>query len=167
MPTLSLGKRGALLAHEGKVFRAVPPTIEKVINAVGSGDSFVAGLAVALDRGASPEEALRLAAACGTANVLEAESGVVNPEKVAAIEKEVTNYNRIRTRWEGNTPDKIRAFDKITSYRKPCYIKYQDHPSSDTRPILQSSKKIRILKTHYEIKKATKGMALFRRSPAA
>ena len=89
MPTLSLGKRGALLAHEGKVFRAVPPTIEKVINAVGSGDSFVAGLAVALDRGASPEEALRLAAACGTANVLEAESGVVNPEKVAAIEKEV------------------------------------------------------------------------------
>ena len=89
MPTLSLGKRGALLAHEGKVFRAVPPTIEQVINAVGSGDSFVAGLAVALDRGASPEEALRLAAACGTANVLEAESGVVDPEKVAAIEKEV------------------------------------------------------------------------------
>ncbi len=89
MPTLSLGKRGALLAHEGKVFRAVPPTIEKVINAVGSGDSFVAGLAVALDRGASPEEALRRAAACGTANVLEAESGVVDPEKVAAIEKEV------------------------------------------------------------------------------
>lgn len=89
MPTLSLGKRGALLAHERKVFRAVPPTIEKVINAVGSGDSFVAGLAVALDRGASPEEALRLAAACGTANVLEAESGVVDPEKVAAIEKEV------------------------------------------------------------------------------
>ena len=89
MPTISLGKKGALLAHEGKVYRAVPPTVDTVINAVGSGDSFVAGLATALDRGASPEEALRLAAACGTANVLEAESGVVDPEKVAAIEKEV------------------------------------------------------------------------------
>lgn len=89
MPTVSLGKKGALLAHEGKVFRAVPPTVDTVINAVGSGDSFVAGLAVALDRGASSEEALRLASACGTANVLEAESGVVNPHRVAEIQKEV------------------------------------------------------------------------------
>lgn len=62
------------------------------------------------------------------------------------------NFSSYKNEWE-RTLLQNRAFDKIISYRKPCYIKYKNHPSSDTRPTLQSPLKIRILKTHSKIKK--------------
>ena len=63
----------------------VKPPVFKAVNAVGSGDSFVAGIAIGLQRGYEIQDVLRLAAACGTANVLEQESGCVDPVKVEEI----------------------------------------------------------------------------------
>ena len=66
---VSLGARGLLLVSPEGGWRAVPPVVEPV-NTVGSGDSLVAGFAAGLMQGLPPEEILRLAVACGTANAL-------------------------------------------------------------------------------------------------
>ena len=84
LPIISLGKDGAVAWHEGEIYRIVPPVF-KAVNAVGSGDAFVAGIAISLQRGYAIEDVLKLAAACGTANVLEQESGCVDPAKVEQI----------------------------------------------------------------------------------
>jgi 1-phosphofructokinase family hexose kinase len=64
---LTLGGKGAVLAHAGGVWYSQPPPV-KVQNNVGSGDSFLAGLVCALTNGLPPSEALRHAVAAGTAN---------------------------------------------------------------------------------------------------
>lgn len=69
---VTLGKAGALALVDGRLLRVTPPTVQAV-SAVGSGDSFTAGLVAGLPRG--PEHALRLAAACGAANALTPHSG--------------------------------------------------------------------------------------------
>lgn len=79
---LTSGKSGALAVEKDRVLRVTPPVVQAV-SAVGSGDAFTAGLAVALSRGQSMESALRLAAACGAANALTAHSGHLNAEDVA------------------------------------------------------------------------------------
>ncbi len=66
---ITMGKRGALLSDGDAVWLAQPPTI-KAQSAVGSGDSFLAGLLVALGERKSYADALRSAAAAGTANAL-------------------------------------------------------------------------------------------------
>lgn len=66
---LTLGARGAVIAQEGQRWHAQPPTL-KVVSAVGSGDSFLGGLALAFAQGYAPDEALRQAAAAGAANAL-------------------------------------------------------------------------------------------------
>ena len=78
---VSLGADGSLAGFDGMFCRVhVPRIVCK--NPVGSGDSFVAGYATAVAAGKSPKEALRLAAACGTANAVEEESGFVRKEVV-------------------------------------------------------------------------------------
>lgn len=63
---VTLGADGALIADGDGVARVkVPPITE--VNPTGSGDLLLAGLAVGLERGLSPREALVLGAACGTA----------------------------------------------------------------------------------------------------
>ncbi len=52
------------------------------INPVGSGDSMVAGFAVSILRKYDLETMLRLAAACGTANAMEAETGRIDIDNV-------------------------------------------------------------------------------------
>lgn len=63
---VTLGSEGALLADSAGVLRAVVPQVE-LVNATGSGDLLLAGLAVGIERGQPPREALVLGAACGTA----------------------------------------------------------------------------------------------------
>jgi 1-phosphofructokinase family hexose kinase len=63
---VSLGARGSLLVERGRVVRAVPPEVT-MRSAVGSGDSMVAGLAVAMARGDDLVEGLRLGSAAGAA----------------------------------------------------------------------------------------------------
>lgn len=85
---VTLGASGSVAGCEGRLYRIRAPRIDAV-NPVGSGDSFVAGMAVAAARGESIEEALRLATAAGTANALNAQAGDVRPDDVKRLLGEV------------------------------------------------------------------------------
>jgi len=85
---LTLGREGAVALWEGRRCRIVAPAVE-ARNPVGSGDCFVGGLAVALKRGLAPAEVLRLATACGAANALTTEIGILRAEDVAALAPKV------------------------------------------------------------------------------
>ena len=61
---IKLGGRGCLLKKRETTLRLPPESIEAV-DATGAGDNFAAGLVSEILRGASPEEALRFANACG------------------------------------------------------------------------------------------------------
>ena len=73
---ISLGSKGSLVGVRDEIYRVTVPEIA-CQNPVGSGDSYVAGIAAGLSRKLPIEDTLRLGAACGTANALEAESGFV------------------------------------------------------------------------------------------
>jgi tagatose 6-phosphate kinase len=85
---VSLGAEGSVAGYEGVLYRIRAPRIEAV-NTVGCGDSFIAGMAVALERGDNIQDALRLATATGTANALMAEAGNVDLEDVERLLKQV------------------------------------------------------------------------------
>lgn len=84
MPVLSLGAQGALGMDDSGTWHAAVE-LEQVRNTVGSGDCFLAGMAVAIKRGAPLREALRLAVACGAANAMDVETGYVRPDQVEAL----------------------------------------------------------------------------------
>lgn len=84
MPVLSLGALGAVGMDDSGVWHAAVE-LEQVRNTVGSGDCFLAGMAVAVRRGESLCEALRLAVACGAANAMDVETGYVRPDQVEAL----------------------------------------------------------------------------------
>jgi 1-phosphofructokinase family hexose kinase len=63
---VSMGGKGAILVEKSRAVRAVPPQVE-FRSAVGSGDSMVAGLAIALARRQDLVEGLRLGTAAGAA----------------------------------------------------------------------------------------------------
>jgi 1-phosphofructokinase family hexose kinase len=94
---VSLGAEGAAVCWDGRLARIdVPaqaavdrPGVGAGAGAVGSGDCFVGGLAVALARSEAVDDALRLAAACGAANVLTREPGWCQPGDVERLMREV------------------------------------------------------------------------------
>lgn len=65
---VSRGDEGALMSVDGSAFRSRPLRLEAV-DEIGAGDSMTAALVIARLRGLSPQEALRLACAAGTANI--------------------------------------------------------------------------------------------------
>jgi 6-phosphofructokinase 2 len=69
MVALTLGPDGALLVHKEGVQRAFAPEVE-VKSTVGAGDSFVAGLTLALSRHRTTSDAFLYAVAAGTAAVM-------------------------------------------------------------------------------------------------
>lgn len=71
---VTLGADGAVLAYEDACYAARPPAITAV-SAVGSGDSFLAGLLLGFVRGHTPPKALRQAVAAGAANALSLGAG--------------------------------------------------------------------------------------------
>ncbi len=73
--TLSLGDKGALLAHEDKAWYAVPPIIEAK-STIGSGDSFLGAFIVANVAGKSIKEALTDGVAAGSATALSDGAGI-------------------------------------------------------------------------------------------
>lgn len=85
---ISMGKEGSMAMVNGQKFCVTFPAVQ-VVNTVGSGDSFVAGVAVSLTRGYSVEETLAFASACGTANALEHQTGFVQSERVAQLKEQV------------------------------------------------------------------------------
>lgn len=88
LPVLSLGAHGSLAGYDEKIFRITVPKIT-CKNPVGSGDAYVAGVAVGLSRNLPIKEILRLGAACGTANAMEEESGFVRQEVVEKLLEQV------------------------------------------------------------------------------
>ncbi|WP_238860098.1 MULTISPECIES: 1-phosphofructokinase family hexose kinase [unclassified Clostridium] len=86
---ISLGKDGSIAGFEGKYYKVNVPKIETV-NPVGSGDSYVAGIAVALQRKYDIKDTLKFASACGTANAMEKETGFVSESIVNELFNKVT-----------------------------------------------------------------------------
>lgn len=66
---VSMGRDGAIAIGPGGAWRAYPPPVETV-SAIGAGDSLVAGLVLALSRGESLADGLRLGTAAGAATTL-------------------------------------------------------------------------------------------------
>ena len=81
---VSLGAGGALACATDGDWRAVAPPV-RVRSAVGAGDSMVAGMVVALQRGDSLAAALRWGVAAGTAAVLTEGTQLCRPEDVARL----------------------------------------------------------------------------------
>ena len=86
---ISLGSKGSIAGYKGKFYKVIVPKV-KAVNPVGSGDSYVGGVAVALERGYDIEDILRYASACGTANAMEEETGFVRKEVVEDLFKKIT-----------------------------------------------------------------------------
>ncbi len=81
---LTRGKKGALAVSEaGALSGAVE--VGNVRNTVGCGDAFLAGYLAALWAGASPEQRLRQAVACGGANAMADAAGEIDPQVVADL----------------------------------------------------------------------------------
>ena len=89
MPVVSLGELGAVAADESGVWHARLEAA-RVLNTVGSGDCFLAGMAVAILRKLPLDEALRLAVACGVANAESEETGFARRGHVDALLPRVT-----------------------------------------------------------------------------
>lgn len=81
LAVVSMGADGSIAGYKGHIYKVTVPKI-KCVNPVGSGDSYVAGIAVGIERNMSVEGILALGAACGTANAMEEESGFVRKEVV-------------------------------------------------------------------------------------
>ncbi|MDE5125424.1 1-phosphofructokinase [Paenibacillus larvae] len=85
---VSLGDNGALAGIDGSLYRVHLPKIN-MVNAVGSGDSMVAGMAIALMKEYSPEEVLKLGCACGSANALHMQAGRVQADEVYELQANI------------------------------------------------------------------------------
>lgn len=71
---ISLGEEGSMAFYDGYIYRIRVPKVE-TINPIGAGDSMVGAFVSALLRKYDFEFALKMAAACATANVMEVEPG--------------------------------------------------------------------------------------------
>ncbi|HUA79968.1 MAG TPA: PfkB family carbohydrate kinase, partial [Dyella sp.] len=94
MPVVTMGELGAVAADDTGVWHAqLNPA--HVRNAVGSGDCFLAGMAVAVQRRMTLEQALRLGVACGVANAQSEETGFAEGSVVESLLRTV-HVQRIR-----------------------------------------------------------------------
>ncbi|WP_424683863.1 1-phosphofructokinase family hexose kinase [Frateuria sp. YIM B11624] len=89
LPVVTLGAEGAV-GFDGRDAWHASVALERSVNAVGSGDCLLAGLAVALKRGEPLAQALQLGVACGGANAMDEETGYVRRERVDALLGEVS-----------------------------------------------------------------------------
>ncbi|MBR6709127.1 MAG: hypothetical protein IKL84_05555 [Clostridia bacterium] len=83
---ISLGGDGAILAAEGRLFRARVPAIP-VLSTIGAGDSAIAGF---IGAEGSPEHRLRTAVAYGSAACLREGTAPPLPNDIARIAAKVT-----------------------------------------------------------------------------
>jgi tagatose 6-phosphate kinase len=83
------GHREVVAADVERAWRAAVPPVE-VINPVGSGDAFNAGVSLALLEGAPIEAAVARGVAAGTANVLALAAGMLDASVVRQLERDIT-----------------------------------------------------------------------------
>lgn len=81
---ISMGAQGAVCVQGERAWLAAPPGVERR-STVGSGDSMVAGLAVALARGEDIVEGLRLGSAAGAATATTIGTALGTAEEVASL----------------------------------------------------------------------------------
>ncbi|HZZ42094.1 MAG TPA: hexose kinase [Tepidisphaeraceae bacterium] len=81
---VTLGKDGAIATNGHDYWHVTTPSV-RVISAVGSGDSFAAGLAAGFADHRTLPESLKLAAACGAANAMTDRAGQINPSDLDHI----------------------------------------------------------------------------------
>ena len=86
---ISLGKMGALAEHDRKVYRVIIPKV-KAVNPVGSGDSTLAGLAIAISRKETDQKILKTGMTTGILNALERKTGFINKNLFS------TYFNKIK-----------------------------------------------------------------------
>jgi 6-phosphofructokinase 2 len=86
----SLGAGGSVVVTEDLCTRVPAPPV-KVESKVGAGDSMVAGLVLALDRGESVLDAVRYGTAAGAAAVMDAETGLGSREHVERLYRQLLN----------------------------------------------------------------------------
>lgn len=85
---ISMGAKGGVWIEGEQAYLARVPDLP-VVSTVGSGDAALAGALRAMSRGDAPQEALRLAMACGVANAMLGEVGSVRPEDVEKAAKQI------------------------------------------------------------------------------
>lgn len=78
---ITLGEKGALLRRNGQTVLAPAVKAGKLVDTTGAGDSFNAGIAVALSEGRSMAEALRFACAVAGLKVTRAGAGAGMPHR--------------------------------------------------------------------------------------
>jgi tagatose 6-phosphate kinase len=91
---ISDGARPVEVRHGRQRWTVTPPRV-RAVNTIGSGDAMMAGLAVALARGAEMPEAVRFGVACGTANALTERPGFVNPADVKRFLRKVSRSHSV------------------------------------------------------------------------
>lgn len=82
------GPDPVLIQFRGKRFRAIPPAIQ-VLNPIGSGDSFLAGLIDGWLAGTDPEEMIRHAMGCAAANASVWDAGAIDTDQARRFAQEV------------------------------------------------------------------------------
>ncbi len=85
---ISDGARNVSVRHGRKTRQLQPPRVNAV-NAIGSGDAMLAGIACGLLRGQPIIETVRLGIACGTANAMTETPGFVRPSDVKRLLKRI------------------------------------------------------------------------------
>jgi 1-phosphofructokinase len=81
---ISMGMEGAVFAQGDRAWHALPPKVPW-LSTVGSGDSMVAGLAVAMARGQDLIEGMRLGSAAGAATAMSPGTGLGNRDEVTRL----------------------------------------------------------------------------------
>lgn len=76
---VSLGKDGAFVKIQEDFYRVTIPKI-KVVNPVGSGDSTVAGLAIAINKNQKIEDVIKTGMTLGMLNTMETQTGFINSD---------------------------------------------------------------------------------------
>jgi tagatose 6-phosphate kinase len=81
---VTLGKDGAMLSNGSDFWRIYSPRV-KTVSAIGSGDSFAAGLAAGIAQKEEIPQAVALACACGAANAMTAKAGHIHLEDIKTL----------------------------------------------------------------------------------
>ncbi len=82
---LSLGEQGAVLAHGEGLWHAPALPVPATLGTTGAGDSFLAGLLWAIERGDAPPQALRHAMAAGAAALLGVGTALARREDIERL----------------------------------------------------------------------------------
>lgn len=85
---ITLGEDGVIALNKETCLLCTPPAVE-VVDTVGCGDSFLAGVVVGMERGFNFHETCRIAVAAGTSNAMHKGPGEIEQDQVWALMEDV------------------------------------------------------------------------------